>query len=190
MNKLQILKSLLLSTLEVKKVQLKKEFKAEFLKFEEIATIKILPIINSFVRDLIISKGRDPDYVAPKKEPHLKDVFIRSSNPSLKFSEIMPGWVRPSFKDKTKHPIYKSRMNLNTPKVEEPLEVTKATDGFLDETALDKLQSFFDILQAEDQSAFKVIDKPVPVKPVKAKSKKKPVKVKRTKKGSFRRVEE
>jgi hypothetical protein len=105
--------------IELKKCQLKAKHGS--IK-EQIFLKYIFPQLIQYLRAMIVSQGKNPDYVPPKQPNNVTETKqLFDKRPSFKFNEYMPSWVAASFKDPTKHPIFHGRQK-ELPVVEEKIE--------------------------------------------------------------------
>lgn len=146
MNVLNKLQSFVYNKLQLsaRRQQLKKQY----VDFSHSVLVKyIMPNLNSFVRHLIVEKGLNPDYVSPPPVVHepsltfeqVKDKLTKifASHNFMK-SNYTESWVRESFKDMSKHPVYKSRAKFEQKQtqpapleivIDEPLQVAIGSDA-------------------------------------------------------------
>lgn len=78
----------------------------------------VLPLVNSFMRQLIVAKGKNPDYIAPpppQEEFTLEWAFEPSTRNRVFSLPAIPAWVSTSFEDPNKHPVIKHRNNRENP---------------------------------------------------------------------------
>lgn len=71
----------------------------------------IMPQFINYVREMIIAEGLDPDKkpsIADKK-PSLADACKPPVRGTFKFDNCSPSWLKASFKDPSKHPLYKKK---------------------------------------------------------------------------------
>lgn len=129
----------------------KKQLKAKYIKFGHTVLVQyVMPNLNSFVRHLIEEKGLDPDYVPPPPTPpvvhappltpeyisqKLSKFLSESNNIQANYTE---SWVRDSFKNPSKHPVMKARLQYESKSVnpaplsvviDEPLQVALGSDA-------------------------------------------------------------
>lgn len=123
----------------------KQRLKKQYVDFSYSVLVKyVMPNLNSFVRHLIVEKGLDPDFVPTPPEPKvltqeqvvekLKRLF--TDNDFLKIDNSEK-WIKASFKDPSKHPVLKSRLEFEGKKINpapltipinEPLQVTLSNE--------------------------------------------------------------
>lgn len=116
------------------KINLKKtEIKYKVASYEHQLVIEyIIPYLNQYVRNAIISKGLNPDApLKPKVVDNKKDFFpeptgflgktTRGIIPN--FSNYIPKWVKASFIDKNSHPIVKHRQPTEVKNVETTIPI-------------------------------------------------------------------
>jgi hypothetical protein len=182
--------------------------------------VSLLSPINKFARHLIVLQGKDPNYIAPSPppEPTLKDAM--PARPSFRFNETRGWTQAYLKKPAENHPIIKLRKQLESEgglrdKAAEEL-AAKAAAAVADEAPLQRtipdpiadLRKAFSELRFDEKKAEDLLDevqmdeiemtsgtRAVPkaktkVAAKKAKSPKKAVRVKKTKKGVFSRVED
>lgn len=195
--------------IELKKCQLKA--KQGSIK-EQIFLKYIFPQLIQYLRAMIVSQGKNPDYVPPKQPNNVTETKqLFDKRPSFKFNEYMPSWVAASFKDPTKHPIFHGRQK-ELPVVEEKIEDVEVV---LPSEMLKSIEKDFNIIEKLNE-AVKCVEEEIVEQKEKKKThkkrptvakksvKKKPVKIKDIKKsenvptevkvaktwgnGSFRRV--
>lgn len=89
-------------------------FRSKYIKVYEYTVTKLVKLVNRMMRKLIVMKGKDPDYVAPPppvveaQSPWASPYKLSRTSPYSWAAPYMPSWVAPSFKDRTKHILYKS----------------------------------------------------------------------------------
>jgi hypothetical protein len=126
---------------------------------ESLAT-RFAHMTAGMVRQVVVLKGKDPDYVAPPPpppEPTMADAantMGRTKNSSNVGPAYQAPWAKDAFKDIRKHPVIASRLALeareaakNAPAVVDPPAMTVLSDPLpieessveLDETDFEKL---------------------------------------------------
>lgn len=149
---------------------------------------RVIPYLTAYVREVIIANGLNPDKVPGPKplNDHISDALallkkhgIESTRgKSTNFNFVVPKWVSESFRNPSKHPLYKAPMKKE---VVEGLQVTLPTDTL--SNAINNFKdSMSDIIgtMVEDskdeavQPAKKPAKKPAIKKPVKKPATKKP----------------
>lgn len=105
-------------------------FHSKYIKAYEYTVTKLVQLVNRMMRKLIVMKGKDPDYVAPPPPVvEVQSPWVAPYKPAWAVP-YMPSWVAPSFKDRTKHILYKSPPPappvLSPTIVEAPLPVVPA----------------------------------------------------------------
>jgi hypothetical protein len=175
--------------------------------------------MNNFAKHLIVLQGKDPNAV-PQEKIAWKDPSVVAAvnrvvsniRPSFNFGGSSRGWSQGHFKNPEKyHPILVSRIKMDEKGVlnvtKEPGDASvplKVVDPALGdvlnmlaglqeaEASLGQTLSKEENLEAVEvvSGARQVSEKKVTAKKVKSKTDKKVVKVKRVKKGVFRRVED
>lgn len=155
--------------------KLKGQLKNKYIDFGKNLLVWTLNPINSFARHLIILQGKNPDVIPPFKTiadtPALK-AAVSDVRPSFRFGDTK-GWTKSHFTNPEKyHPILLGRIILDENKV---LKIAKDSA----------------VTTANIEAALQVsIGSPIEVQPKDNLNKKKVVKVRRLKKGVFRRVED
>lgn len=204
MKSLDTLKQLVNSKFE----STKQEIKSECLKYGEAILVKyVLPNVSDFVRAVIISKGKNPDYVPPPPAPP-EEKKPSATRPSFRWNNpVVPTWTRESFDKPSKHPILQSRAEIRRnglktepPPEEEGLFVTASAasePGLSPSEALLRrkarlIEIAAKIKEAAGDPPVKKSGKKAAKKSVKkaVKKAKKSAKVVKNFNGSFRRIEE
>lgn len=210
----------LITSLENKLVSLRDEIKnsakSKYVDLGHKLLVRVLNPINRFARHIIELQGKNPDYVAPPA-PTLKDAM--PVRPSFRFNESK-GWTQAHIKKPAEnHPILKIRRQLAAEgglrdKAAEELAAKAAaavaTEEVLQRTIpqpdpIDdlrkavsqlkfdegKAEELVEDLEVEVTSGSRAVSKvKVAAKKQKSAPKKKAVRVKKTKKGVFHRVED
>lgn len=154
----------------------KKILKSKYISLGEKLLIKTVCSCSVLAKHLIELKGLNVNKTFPSPQPELSRLIEDKlkNEKHFRFAEPKPDWIR----DPSKHPINKLRNKKLTP---EPIPV-----AVTDESIISKLENVlkdFDALQVSEPKLEKI-----PALPFIAIKKKAPLKVKRVKKGSFRRV--
>ena len=123
----------------------KRELKYKLDQVKEDFILKfIMPQFLEYVRSVIVAKGLNPDkdpFVKPVPLPTAVDNLIatldKTNSGSTRgrrtyFGHYVPAWVSESFRDQTKHILYKNK-NKPLPVKETPSEPYKAIIGISDE---------------------------------------------------------
>lgn len=179
----------------------KKQVRKHYVKIGHNVLVNfVIPNLNSFVRHLVKEKGLDPDYKPSSvltyeptltqeqiKEKLIK-FFTHMNNTQVNYTE---SWTKDSFKDISKHPVYKSRLlfegKQKSPEplpiiIKEPLQVS------IDDDAISQIRTAIKNIEETVSLPEKVVEKPK-----KRIHRKKPVEVKsvvtKSFNGNFRRVD-
>jgi hypothetical protein len=121
---------------------IKSFFRSKYYALYELITLRLMLRVNNMVRKLIISKGKDPDYVAPPPPPPTPPAptFGRNSEHARGYTgcSVTSGYSMANGKNWVKkpweHPIIKSRQAYEAKKfspveeiADEPLQVAAST---------------------------------------------------------------
>jgi hypothetical protein len=179
----------------------KRELKYRLNEIREVFILKfIMPQFLDYVRSVIIAKGLDPDkapFIKQKSsEVSIHNVWDSNHEKRMSFNNYVPRWVSESFKDKTKHILYRNR-NKPLPVVTEPVEILPevnigvSNEQFTDignlamknfRDSLKNLADKFPIVDATKEKInnqeviLEVAEKDIKKKPIKKTSKKKATK--------------
>lgn len=144
---------------------IKNFFRSKYYVLYELITLRLMLRVNNMVRKLIISKGKDPDYVATPPPPPPEPPFGRKAEHARGYTGCCvtsgysmangASWV----KNPTEHPIIKSRQKYEAKQfkslkvVEEPLQVVStAASTTITEIGADAISSIRSALR--DLEAF------------------------------------
>lgn len=196
--------------------QKKNELEAKVKKASQDVVLKVvLPRVTKVVRGMIIDLGKNPDYVPPPPPPQTEKEPSKT-RPSFRFGggPISPSWVAASFKDPTKHPVLKHRIEIaknglkheDPEDLEQPLQVAaRALQELKSDSTVTDTAVYADNAIASLRATLKTMEGELfPKKPAKKKVAKKrkgsakltrkpaavKAKVTRNFNGSFRRVTE